>query len=341
MKFLRRFWWLIAILILGGVFIGWRTNSVKAKSQQTKEYIVGRQTLVDEITLSGDIEAEQKASLKFQTSGLLAWVGVKEGDVVKKWQAIASLDKRELQNSLNQYLNTYTKERWDFEQAESDNKDWQTRGMSDLAREEVKRSLQKNQFDLNNSVLAVESRSIALKYATLVTPIEGIVTKVDSPLAGANITPASAEFVVMNPDSLYFSATADQTEVIKLSASQSGMVTLDPFEGRTFEAKIKMISFVPKAGESGTVYEIKINLDLGDVRPAVKVGMTGDINFHLREIPNVLTIPEAYLKKEKNDYFVTKDVNGKRVKTQVVIGSIIEGLVEIKEGLNDNDKIYN
>ena len=204
MKFLRRFWWLIAILILGGVFIGWRTNSVKAKSQQTKEYIVGRQTLVDEITLSGDIEAEQKASLKFQTSGLLAWVGVKEGDVVKKWQAIASLDKRELQNSLNQYLNTYTKERWDFEQAESDNKDWQTRGMSDLAREEVKRSLQKNQFDLNNSVLAVESRSIALKYATLVTPIEGIVTKVDSPLAGANITPASAEFVVMNPDSLYF-----------------------------------------------------------------------------------------------------------------------------------------
>ena len=41
---------------------------------------VERKNLTEKLTVSGEVNAEEKASLKFQTSGLLSWVGVKEGD---------------------------------------------------------------------------------------------------------------------------------------------------------------------------------------------------------------------------------------------------------------------
>lgn len=319
----------------------WWSNNAKQKELKQNSYSVKRQDLKEVLSLSGEIDAKEKADIKFQTSGLLTWVGVKEGDYVKKYQAIASLDKRELQNNLNQYLNSYMKTRWSFEQDAADNKDWQTLGMTDLARDTIKRSLDKNQFDLNNAVLAVEARSLALKFATITTPFEGIITKVEVPLPGTNITPASATFSLVNPKTLYFSATADQTEVVSFKNGMLGTVTLDSFPDETFTASVESIGFTPKTGETGTVYELKISVDLSKVTDKVKLGMTGDVDFTLKDIKDVLAIPEAYLKKEDGKYYVQK-ISGKQYeKTQVEVGAVIDGIAEIKGGLNENDTVYN
>ena len=178
----------------------WRENAL-ARERDANTYTVKRQDLTETLSLSGEIDAKEKADIKFQTSGLLAWVGVKTGDTVKKYQAIATLDKRDLQNTFNKYMNDYLKERWDFEQDQKDNKDWQTRTMTDAARDTVKRTLEKSQFDLNKAVLDVEAKNLALKFATITAPFEGIITKVDVPMPGANITPAGAVFSLVNPKS--------------------------------------------------------------------------------------------------------------------------------------------
>ncbi len=340
MKFLKRFWWIILlVLIVGGGF--WRYRSAQAKAKEGKSYTVKRQNLTEALSLSGEIDAKQKADVKFQTSGLLTWVGVKEGDSVKKYQSLAALDKRELQNSMAQYLNNYMKERWDFEQGVDDNRDWETRGMTDAARDAVKRTLQKNQFDLNNSVLTVESKDLAMKFATIFAPFEGIITKIDVPVPGTNITPAGATFSIVNPKSLFFSATADQTEVPSFKQGMTGKIALDSFPEKEFPATVDTIGFIPKAGESGTVYEIKINFDPTEASASMKMGMTGDVSFILREIKDVLAVPEAYIKKVNGKYFVNKMIQGKLTESEITQGAIIDGMVEIKEGLNENDVIYN
>ena len=67
------------------------------------------------------------------------------------------------------------------------------------------------------------------------TPIEGIVTSIDAPLAGQNITPATATFEVVNPKTIYLSATADQSEVTKFAVGQKGTITLDAFDNKTID----------------------------------------------------------------------------------------------------------
>ncbi len=339
---LKKYWWLILlVIVVGGIWYKTVDNK-NQKELKDKTYTVKRKEIVDSLNLSGEIDAKEKVVLKFQASGLLTWVGVKEGDTVKKFQTIASLDKRELQNSMTTYLNTYSKARNTFEQAQSDYKDWETNGMSDTAREAIKRSLANQQADLNNSVLAVEARNLSLKFSSLYTPIAGLVTKVASPLAGQNITPASATFEVINPDSLYFSALADQTEVTKFKVGQKGTVSLDSFPDMKIGATVETVAFTPKAGEAGTVYELKIVLDkISTDSGKVRMGMTGDTTFVLKQIPNILVVPEAYIKKESGKLYVTKKTGKALTKVEITTGENIEGEVEIKTGLNENDVIYN
>lgn len=326
-------------VVVGGLWY----RSVENKKREvvrSKTYTVTKKKLVDSLSIAGSIDAREKVSLRFQTSGLLAWVGVKEGDMVKKFQTIASLDKRELQNSMTQYLNTYTKTRDDFEQTQSDNKNWETNGMTDSAREAIKRTLSKEQMDLNNSVLALEAKALALKFSSLYSPIAGIVTKVESPLAGQNITPSTATFEIINPSSLYFSALADQSEVTKFKVGQRGTVVMDSFPDKKFEATVESIAFTPKAGETGTVYELKMSLGQeGSASGMFRMGMTGDISFNFREINDVLAVPSAYIKRADGKATVMMMVNDNPVQKEIIAGEDIDGMVVVN-GLKENDILY-
>lgn len=301
-------------------------------------YIVQRNTLTETLTLTGKIEAEEKATLQFQSAGRLSWVGVKEGDSVKKYQGIASLDQRELQKKIERYLNTYSKARWTYDQTKDENEELTSSGLTEELRSKASRLIDQAQFDLNNAVLDVEMQTLAKEYAYLYTPINGIVIRADVTQAGVNIIPTQAQFEIVNPETMYFSVNADQTEVVKLWESQQGEIILDAYPDKTLFGDIYDISFTPKQGESGTVYEVKIHLD--DSVAQYRLGMSGDITFTLREAPNVIAIPSAYIVSENDKNYVEKKIGDKKKRVEITLGSEVDGEVEIVQGLDEGDVIY-
>ncbi len=98
-KFFKKRWLIVLIVIIIIGFFAYKQLTVTG-AKKNNSYKVKRQTLKEFLSLSGDIDAEEKTTAKFQTSGLLTWVGVKEGDYVKKYQGLASLDRRELEKNL-------------------------------------------------------------------------------------------------------------------------------------------------------------------------------------------------------------------------------------------------
>lgn len=336
MKFLKNKWWLL-IIIFGLILLAGRFFFSSARDKEKKEYEVRKKDLKEELSLSGQIDAEEKVTLRFQTSGRLAWVGVKEGDYVKKYQAIASLDQRDLKNRLDKYLNTYVKQRLSFEQTKDDY--WQKQyDLSEAIRHKAERILEENQLDLNNAVLDVEYQHLLLEYANLSTPIEGIVTRVDAPFAGVNITPAQAEFEIINPKTLYFSATADQTEVVNFFKGKKGKIVFDAYPEDEVDGEVYWIGFTPKKEETGTVYQLKIKFNFDK---ELKIGMSGDVNFITKELKDVIAIPSGYLKKDKKGDYVDILEKGRTIKRYVKKGEEIEGEVVIKEGLEEGEVITN
>ena len=302
-------------------------------------YVIKREDLKEVLTLSGEIDAEEKATLKFQTSGRLAWVGVKEGDYVKKYQTLASLDQRDVKNRMQKYLNTFVSQRLTFEQTKDDywNKQYD---LSESIRKSAERTLQDSQYDLNNSVLDVELQNLSLEYANLWTPIEGIVTHVSVPFAGVNITPAGADFEVVNPKTLFFSVAAEQGDVINLQEGATGEISFDAYPEKKFNASLYYISFSPKDGETGTVYELRLKLNDQAQKLGLKLAMTGDVDFLIKQEKNVLSAPSSFIKKDSKGDYVFIGKPDKKVKKYIDISVEIDGKYVITNGLQDKEIIY-
>jgi RND family efflux transporter MFP subunit len=337
-EFLKKRWYFLAIILL--VFVLIFTQTQAKKKEVEEKMMVKKQNLKETLTLSGEIDAEEKVSLKFQTSGRLAWVGVKEGDYVKKYQAIASLDKRDLKNRLDKYLNNYLKQRNSFEQTKDDYEETYEFSTGDLHKR-AKRILENSQYDLNSAVLDVEYQNLFLEYADLWTPIEGVVTHIDIPKAGVNITPANAVFEIVNPKTLYFSATVEQADVVNLKERMKGKLTLDSFSDFEDEVKISYISFSPKSGETGTVYEVKLELSDKTKKLPLRLGMTGDVEFLIKEKNKVIALPSRFIKKDKKGSYVFVKKNNKKIKKYIEIEEEIDGKIVIKSGLNEGEIIIN
>lgn len=301
---------------------------------------VRKTTVIKTVSASGKIASETTVTLKFQTSGMLTWVGVKKGDQVKKWQAIASLDKKEIESTLKKKLLAYMNERWDFEGTQ-DTYDINGRKIGTVPNltEAEKRILEKAQFDLDSTVLDVEIQDLAKKYATLYSPVNGIVTEVESPIAGVNITPTTATFTIADPTQMKFTANVDEVDVGQIRLGQKVGITIDAYPEEEFIGEVAKIAFASvSTSGGGTAFPVDIKLS-ANLEEKFKIGMNGDAEIVVAEKDNVLTIPvEAVV--EKNGSKTVRTLENKKI-TEVPVKTGLESdaIVEIVEGLGENQQI--
>ncbi len=319
-----------AVVILG--FSGWNRFKPKPIETQYELAKVKREDISQTVVASGKIESRSQVDLKFQTSGMLSWVGVKEGESVNKWQAIASLDQRELSKTLEKTLRDYSKERNDFEE------DIQVTYRDKALTDTIKRILEKNQWDLDKAVLDVELKDIALKYSSLVSPIAGVMTNIDTPIAGINITPATAVFTVADPEQLTFVAKIDETDIGKLSVGQLAELSLDAFPDETFPLSVDWLDFNSSLDSSGaTVYLAKFNLL--NTASKFRLGMNGEVTIKVAESLRALTVPISSVTKEDGKTTVEVVADKQIQEKAVTTGHEGEETIETTSGLNEGETV--
>lgn len=337
MKFIRTYWKLLFIILLviiaGSVFA--KNKAASGAESKIETDTARRQTFVKSLSSSGKTKADRSIDLKFQTSGRLSWVGVKEGDTVQAYQAIAKLDTREVQKTLEKTLHDYASERNDFEET------WRVtyggKTTTDAFNDTIKRILEKNQWDLEKAVLDVELKHLAVEYSTLITPLAGIVTHVDTPLAGINITPATAVFSIADPNSLIFEASVDETDVGSLTVGQSAVISLDAFPEATFSGTVTYVSYTAQQSSGGaTVFPVKVTFT--DPQ-SLRIGLNGDITIGVGQQDNVLTVPNQAVREDKDGIYVYRKTNDTYERTAVKTGTKNDDDTVITSGLSEGDTV--
>lgn len=320
---------IIVVLGLGGYYYTHQT-----KSEYTG-YTVETGTIKDTLELSGKINAEGMAVLRFPTGGLVTFLGAKEGDNVKKWQTLASIDSRQLNKTLEQKLNLYSIQRGTFEQTIDDNDNSVPDG--DLARE-LTRLLEKNQYQLDNTVKDVEYLDLSLKLTRLTSPLNGILVKSPIKTSGVNVL-ATDTWMVVDPSTLYFSADLDETELKRVSVGMPVEIKLDAYPDKTLSSAVSSIAFTPKETTSGTVYEIKLAIpenELSDLR----LGLNGSATVILSEKKDVLLLPSSALTFEGTKSSVYLRDGDDYEPREIELGIENDGFVEIIKGLSQNDQVF-
>jgi HlyD family secretion protein len=246
------------------------------------------------------------------------------------------MDVREVQKNLEKSLRDYSSTRNDFDEMTK-----VTYGSgavpSYTMNDTIKRILEKNQWDLDKAVLDVELKSLALEYSRLSTPIAGIVTHVDTPVAGVNITPATAVFSVSDPSSMVFEANVDETEVGSLSVGQEATITLDAYPEATFSGTISYISYTSQLSSGGaTVFPVKISFATPQ---SIRIGLNGDVSITTNRIPHALVIPIAAMREDKGKKYVYRKVGTKYERAYITVGPSSDTDIVVTGGLADGDTV--
>lgn len=318
-----------AVLLVG--FLVYFLWYLPSQAQTAETTTVKQGDLKEELTIPGEIDAEEHAVLQFQTAGQLSWVGVKVGDTVKKYQGVASLDTRSVQKNLQKALEAYKQDRNAHEQSKDD--------YDDSTNDEFRRLMENAQAGLNSAVLDVELQDLALKYANIWSPIDGLVVRVETPHTGVNIIPSQAEFEIINPNTIFFKATADQTEVSKINEGDAVELVLDAFPEDSFKGTVKKIAFIPTINDSGTNYEVEISMQKGNFGNKYKIGMTGDATFITKERQNALFVPIKFVKQEGSKKYLSVKRGDKIEKSFITTGIETDNDVEVKTGVKKGDVV--
>lgn len=314
------------VIALG--IIGWR--QIRARNNQEVAQIK-KGEVTEKLILTGQVKAEKQASLKFSSSGELAWIGVSEGDKVEKGQLLAKLDANKVYQQYEQAVADLRDARatldrvYDEVSGHDDDETYEQkedRTTAEVARDKAYRALQIAKENLANTQLRA--------------PFEGVVSKITHPYSAVNITSTENQIEIVDPSSMYFEVTADQTEVTKIKKGQKVSITLDALTDKEIKGEVVKTDITPKEGEAGTIYGIKVALR--EIPEQLRVGMSGDAEFVIAESEGVLYVPFEFINSDdQGDYLLVGDPDNK---VYVESGAEGEERIEVSGEIKEGEKIY-
>ncbi len=332
LTFLRKRWKLLLFLAtaLVGLLLWQRSRAVN--QDQLTFVPVTREDITASITISGRVDAKEKARLRFAAGGKVVYLGAQEGDSVAKWQTLATIDRAALQKQLQQNLNLYMKERYDFENVRDDIKD-------QVLDTKEQRSVAKDQYDLDNQVLNVEIQSIAIQNTTLSAPFAGVLTVAPTAVSGVQLLP-SDYFEVVNPETLIFRAALDEIDLHKVSLGQASQIVLDAYDNEVIDTTLSYIAYQSSESTSGTVFLLEFPLGSSDIN-RYRLGMNGDVLLTLDSRKDVLTVPLDAISEREGKVFVRVQANNKEgySEREIEIGLESDDRVEVLSGLGEGEMI--
>ncbi len=314
------------------VIIGYSRYQKSALTVETTKVTQG--DLIESISASGEVSARELANMSFPTSGKVVYLGVADGDVVKKYQALTSLDKTVLDTAYQQALNMTRRYGATVDNVHDQLKNKDT--TETYAERDTRTMAEATNDYYYNAFRAAEYN---LKNANLTAPFGGVVANVLSGMSvGANVAGGVTVMTVVNPQSVYFMAEVTEAEIYQVHEGMKVKLILDAYSNEEFQGVVKTVSFGNyTSGTGGNVYKVQISLP-DNIGLKFRLGMKGNAQIILKEHHNLLKVDTDALVENAETYVWL--LRGDRVEKRVVKTGVSSGDErEITDGLQVDNPV--
>ncbi|MFV2064783.1 MAG: efflux RND transporter periplasmic adaptor subunit [Chloroflexota bacterium] len=174
-----------------------------------------------------------------------------------------------------------------------------------------------------------------LQLGQIVAPVDGIVT-------GVNIEPglmaSSRDAIVLDSAILEVVADVVESDVSSLALGQTAMVSIDALE---LDVPGTVTSIAPSTdGGTSSVVTFPVTVTLIDPDPAIKPGMSTDVEITIAEAPGVVAVPVLALRGSQGAYTIAvASPDGGMETRQVTIGLVTESLAEVRSGILEGESV--
>lgn len=328
---LGKWFWVILVVIL---IIIWRLFFASSKATKIQTVKVNYGDLVQTVSTSGVIKADQYSQLTFPAGGKISGVYVKSGDKVTQGKWIAKLDTIPLNAAYQQSINTYKSYQAIAEQTLDSVKGHDSD--ETFAQKVTRTSAEVNRDNAYNAMIAAQDN---LANAVITAPFNGIMDTVSPSSPGMSIIAGTANYTIVNPDTVYFDSEVDETDLPNVSVGQKVDIKLDAYPEENFTGVVQnigIVAFISSTG--GNSYHVRISLPK-NIDNKFRVGMQGDSDIVYNTVLNVSKISSSAVVTEGNKNYVWVNSGGKSKKVDIEIGLVSSDETIVKSGLTDKDEV--
>jgi RND family efflux transporter MFP subunit len=304
------------------------------------------------LTASGYVVARRKAAVASKGTGRLIFLGVEEGDKVKKGQVIARLEDSDVVAARDRSRENLRLAEADLYEAKKNLE--RTRillkqeaiaqvelDVADARYKRVVATIEAARYALREAEVAVENTRIVAPFDGTVLKKNADVGEIVAPLAGA----ASSKAAVVTIDdmgSLEVEADVSEANITKVTPEQNCEITLDAYPQQRYPGFVDNI--VPTADRAKATVMVKIKFKEYDKRVLPEMGakvifLAPGTSVAAGDIKPVLTVPAAAVATRDGRPAVFQVGGGEAVEVPVTTGRKIGNLVEVTSGLKENDKV--
>ena len=292
----------VAFLFSGGK----KENTVSFETSK-----VERNSILSSITATGTIEPVTSVTVGTQVSGIVSKLYVDYNSVVKKGQVIAELDKTNLTSELKTAQANLSSAQSTLNYEQTNYNRYQTLYNKGLVSadeyETAKLSYLKAKEQVNTSRESVRKAQTNLGYATITSPIDGVVLSKaveEGQTVAASFNTPELFTIAKDLTDMRVIADIDEADIGGVMEGQRVSFTVDAFPDDRFEGSVTQVRQQATTESNVVTYEVVISAPNNDLK--LKPGLTANVTIFTMEKNDVLAVPAKALRFTPNEALLTE-----------------------------------
>jgi HlyD family secretion protein len=192
-----------------------------------------------------------------------------------------------------------------------------------------------NSAEIASAQARLDAAQATLNLARVIAPFGGIVTEA-YPLSGDQVSAGAAAFRIDDLSSLLVDVEVSEVDINSVSVGQPVSLTFDAILGQEYHGEV--VEVAQTGTVSAGVVNFKVTVELTDADTLVKPGMTAAVNITVKELQDVLLVPNRAVRLSNGVRVIYLLVNNMPEKTEISLGSSSDTVSVLAGGdVNEGD----
>jgi HlyD family secretion protein len=307
----------VALAVLLGAFFAWRTWNA-SRNAPPLVYQTATATRGDvsaRVTATGTLSAIVTVEVGSQVSGRIENINVDFNSRVKAGDVIAAIDPSlfrarvaSAEAALREGTATVQRARTQsvlFERQAKRSRNLAAEGLTagqdlEIAEANVhlgRASVRAAEASEARLRAELEQAQLNLTYATIVSPIDGVVVSRDVDVGqtvAATLQAPTLFTIAQDLRAMQVEANVSEADVAKVRPDMTATFTVDAYPGRTFQGRVRQVRNAATTLQNVVSYVAVVDVQNPDL--ALKPGMTANVVFAFAETKDVVVVPNSALR---------------------------------------------
>ncbi|RLE20492.1 MAG: efflux RND transporter periplasmic adaptor subunit [Acidobacteria bacterium] len=301
----------LAVLAIAGAAFGYYLHRGDKEVGSYRFVIVERGDIESVVAATGTLEPVTTVEIGTQVSGIIDEILVDFNDTVSKGQVIARLDTTLLEIAVREAQANLQRQQIELEEADRilkritglTNKGIVSESEVDSARYK----LAVTSTEKGAALVSLERAKQNLAYATITTPIAGIVVErnVDvGQTVAASLSAPQLMLIAADLESMQILVSVDESDIGLIEEGQGVRFTVQTYPDDTFTGTVRQVRLQSSSQENVVNYSVVVDVPNDDGR--LLPGMTATVDFLVDHSIDVLRVANAALRFRPTEAMVAE-----------------------------------